>query len=285
MFKSLNPGVIGVTTSNLEEGLRAAEVGGFDGLEINPDEIADRAEKEGIEAIKAKFQEAGIRPAAWGLPNGWRGDDAQYAQMIQELPRLAKASSAIGCTRLFTWILPGSNEKTLDENHRWHLSRLKPAVQILGDYGCSFGLEYIGPKTSRESSKHMFYYKLKTMLALAREIGPNAGLMLDSWHWHTAHETVSDLENLKPTDVVHVHVNDAPAGIETDSQIDSQREIPGATGVIDIAGFLKTLNRIGYDGPVTPEPFNKGLHELPSDEARLKLVGESMKKIWSMAGL
>ena len=37
------------------------------------------------------------------------------------------------------------------------------------------------------------------------------------------------------------------------------RRLPGATGVIDIAGFLQTLREIGYDGPVTPEPFEKRL--------------------------
>ena len=34
-----------------------------------------------------------------------------------------------------------------------------------------------------------------------------------------------------------------------------QRELPGATGVIDLAQFIAALRRLGYDGPVRAEPF------------------------------
>ena len=63
------------------------------------------------------------------------------------------------------------------------------------------------------------------------------------------------LKALTPAQVVYVHVNDAPAGVPIDEQMDGVRALPGETGVIDIAGFLKALQGIGYDGPVTPEPF------------------------------
>ena len=77
----------------------------------------------------------------------------------------------------------------------------------------------------------------------------------------------------------------APAGIATDDQRDNVRDLPGATGVIDIAGFLQALEAIGYDGPVTPEPFKKELSELPSDADRLRTVGETMRNIFATAQL
>ena len=46
-----------------------------------------------------------------------------------------------------------------------------------------------------------------------------------------------------------------------------QRDLPCATGVIDLKTFLGALNRIGYDGPVRPEPFNAELRQLPKEEA------------------
>ena len=80
-------------------------------------------------------------------------------------------------------------------------------------------------------------------------------------------------------------MNDAPAGRPKDEMKDSPREMPGATGVIDIAGFLRALKEIGYDGPVTPEPFKNELKDLPNDEARLKLVGKAMNEIFHKAKL
>jgi len=67
--------------------------------------------------------------------------------------------------------------------------------------------------------------------------------------------------------------------------IDNVRDVPGATGVIDIKGFLKALDSIGYDGPVVPEPFKKDLTELKNDDERLKVVSDSMNKIFTDAGL
>ncbi len=63
------------------------------------------------------------------------------------------------------------------------------------------------------------------------------------------------------------------------------RNLPGATGVIDIAGFLQALQSIGYDGPITPEPFYPALAELPSDAERLRVVGEAMDRIFRTAGI
>ena len=80
---------------------------------------------------------------------------------------------------------------------------------------------------------------------------------------------------------MYVHVNDAPAGVAMDDHVDNKRGLPGATGVIDIAGFLRALDTIGYLGPVTPEPF-EDLSGLASDKERLRLVGAAMEKIFAM---
>ena len=81
---------------------------------------------------------------------------------------------------------------------------------------------------------------------------PNVGLLLDSWHWYTAHETEADLLSLKGVEVVACDLNDAPsAGIPVDEQKDKRlRDLPCATGVIDLKAFLGALVKIGYDGPV-----------------------------------
>jgi sugar phosphate isomerase/epimerase len=123
------------------------------------------------------------------------------------------------------------------------------------------------------------------MLRLGAEIGPNVGLLVDCWHWYTSHGTIADLKSLEEKQVVYVHVNDAPRDVEVDKQIDNVRALPGETGVIDIAGFLRALKEIGYDGPVIPEPFKANLKDLPDDETRLQKVGASMDKIFRQAGL
>ena len=61
--------------------------------------------------------------------------------------------------------------------------------------------------------------------------------------------------------------------------------LPDQTGVIDIGAFLSMLHRIGYDGPITLEPFYAELKALPSDDARLDVVPPAMQAIFRTAGL
>jgi sugar phosphate isomerase/epimerase len=123
------------------------------------------------------------------------------------------------------------------------------------------------------------------MLELIQAIGAgNVGLLLDCYHVYTSHGSLDEVRRLTNSDIVVVHVNDAPAGAPVDEQLDLVRTLPGETGVIDIAGFLQALQAIGYDGPVTPEPFSQRLHSLSPASAAGE-AGEAMRRIWELAGL
>lgn len=284
MYKALSPGAVGVSAGNLDARIQAAQTGGFGGVEVDPSEIASLVETQGLSAVVDKFAEAGIKPAAFGLPVEWRGGEDAWRASLNDLPRLAEAAAAVGATRTMTWIMPCSDEREFDENKAFHVTRFTPVAKILGDHGLSLGLEFIGPKTLRDTQKYPFIYTMEGMLDMGREIGPNVGLLLDCWHWYTSHGTLDQLQALTPAEVVVVHVNDGPVGVPVDEQLDGVRDLPGATGVIDIAGFLQSLQAIGCDAPVIPEPF-VDLSGLPSDAARLERVGAAMDDIWRKAGL
>jgi sugar phosphate isomerase/epimerase len=125
---------------------------------------------------------------------------------------------------------------------------------------------------------------MEQMGQLCTAVGPNAGFLLDSWHWYTAHESVAELRGLDAGQVVDVHVNDAPAGVEVDAQIDSVRALPGETGVIDIAGFLRSLAEIGYGGPVMVEPFSEKVRQMEPDQA-VATTAAALRKVWELAGV
>ena len=285
MYKALAPHAIGLSPNGIESALKLAAEGGFQGLELDARDVETRVYEGGANDLKSVFQASGILPAAFGLTVDIRADDNKYGSGLDELAHLAEACASIGCLRTGTWILSGSNDLDFAANREFHLKRLRPVASVLADCGVRLALEFLGPFTIRERFSHPFISDLEGMLELANDVGPNTGLLLDAWHWYTSHGTLESLRTLTNRDVVMVHVNDAPPGLEIDAQVDHTRALPGETGVIDIGGFLTALEAAGYDGPVTPEPFKRSLGELPGDSERVQLVGSAMDAIFRTAGV
>lgn len=283
MFKNLNPGMIGIHAS-LSEALDMATQYGFDGVDLNMPDAADLVRRTSVEEVRDLFARTGRRPGNWGLPVEWHGSEQKWLEEQTRLRRYASLARDIGALRTTTVVIPWSDERTFAENYAFHAERLKPLAEILREYGCRFGLEFIGPKTLRVGKKHEFIYTMDGMLALCRDLGPNVGLLLDLWHWYASHGTWEDLSKLGNADIVNVHVNDAPAGIPVDEQIDNQRCLPGETGILDIARFLGVLDAMGYDGPVTAEPFSARVNALASQDA-LSETSEAMHRAWASAGI
>jgi sugar phosphate isomerase/epimerase len=280
-FPALSPGAVSLSPADFATAASLAEAGGFSGLEIPVTSPGVSIDGENVRGILETHR---LRPAGWGLPIEWRRDEAAWLDGLKLLPERARRAAALGADRCVTWVLSFSDERSFEENFAFHGERLKPVAAILADHGCRLGLEYLGPQTLREGHRHSFVHTLEGMLELCRSVGANAGLLLDSWHWFTAGESVDAIRSLSAAEVVYVHVNDAPAGIALDRQIDNQRCLPAATGVIPIGAFLQALAAIGYDGPVVPEPFDSTLKAMVDDQVRVIAVGASMRRAWEAAG-
>ena len=90
---------------------------------------------------------------------------------------------------------------------------------------------------------------------------------MDCFHWFCAGEKKEDLLRLNNSQIVTCDLNDARAGLSADEQIDQTRELPMATGLVDLKSFLDALVEIGYDGPIRAEPFNQKLRDMDNEEA------------------
>jgi sugar phosphate isomerase/epimerase len=201
---------------------------------------------------------------------------------LRELPKRAAALQKAGVSRVGTWLMPNSDELTYAQNLRQHASRLRQCAKVLADHQQRLGLEYVGPRTLWTAKRYPFVHSMAETKDLIGEIGgDNVGFVLDSWHWFTAEESVADLHTLTPADIVACDLNDAPKDRRVEEQIDSQRELPMATGVIDLKAFLEALVAIGYDGPIRAEPFNAKLNEM-DNEAAVSATAEAMRKAFAL---
>jgi len=276
----LSCGAIGVK-ANMSQALDYAAQYGFEALEADAGWLTN-ASGDDVARFLDRMREKKIVWAQAGLPVEFRKSEAEFQTGIQALPATAKALKRAGVERVGTWIMPTHPELTYLENFKQHARRLREAARILGDQGCRLGMEYVGPKTLWASSRYTFIHTMREMRELIAEMGvSNAGFVLDTWHWYTAHETIADLRTLTNHDIVSVDTNDAPKGIPIDEQQDGKRELTCATGVIDTAGFMNALNLIGCDAPVRCEPFNAPLRALPPDQA-LRATSDALKKAFAL---
>lgn len=280
MTVNLVCGMIGVQ-ANQEQAIELAHQHNFGSVEAMPQYLAGLSEEQAAE-LKERMQGRGVVFGASGLPVEFRQSEEQFTEGIKALSRMASGLERAGVTRVGTWLRPGDNELTHLQNLKQHSRRLGEVARILGDHGLKLGLEYVGTKTLRDRYRFEFIHTMAETRELLAEMGrENVGFVLDSWHWWNAEETAEDILTLKSSDVVAVDLNDAPAGIPREKQLDNQRELPLATGVIPVGEFLGALKKIGYDGPVRAEPFNRELNQLDNDEACAK-TSEALHKAFAL---
>lgn len=281
MFKSLMADMIGVDVDPLGA-VALAKRYGFQGVDLRLDKQAARIESLGVDAVKASIGDAGLRPGYCSiLPGKISCDEAQWREGVARLPALARLAEGLGYTRTAAVVLPFDDELDYDAYFQVHLDRIHEVASLLADHGLSLALEYVSPLTRRAGHRHPFIYDMKGLMKLCEASGyRHVGVLLDSFHWHCAGETVADIEALKESLLV-VHVNDLIAGRAVDEQVVTERALPCETGVIDMAGFMGALKRMGFDGPVTSEPTNPKWRGTDADEATA-MLGASMDKMMAL---
>lgn len=92
----------------------------------------------------------------------------------------------------------------------------------------------------------------------------NGGLMLDLWHLHSLQVSNSEVEQIPLQYIKGVELNDGPAVLENDDTwVDKtiNHRLLCGDGVFDIKGFIRALDKAGYNGPVGLEVLNKDMRD------------------------
>lgn len=237
---------------------------GFPGTDV----MLKPAMQAGAAATKELLQGLKVRPAVFDFPVEFRKDDATFKEGLAKLGEQAQFAAAIDCPRMVTYIMPSSDTPKA-ELRATYKERFSACAKVLADSNVRLGLEFLGPLQFRKQFKYEFIWQMNEMLAFAEECGSNVGLLLDVWHWHHAGATKQDIVNAGKSRIVHVHFNDAP-NLPPDQIRDNQRLLPGE-GVIDLVGFLQTLQKIGYRDALSVEVFGRTKNMSPEEAAKAGL--------------
>jgi sugar phosphate isomerase/epimerase len=249
--------------------VRLAGKVGYGAVDVN----LGAARKDGVDATRALLAEAKVKPGITGLPIQFAmPDESAFQAALKGLDEQAKFAVAIGLNRMMAVLAPGSPVPR-EERHKFVKNRLSQIAEILARSNVRLGLEFLGPlhfRTASERSPYQYIWTLNDTVALAAEIAPNIGVVLDIWHWHHAGGTVADIRATPASRILHLHVSDAKAQPPEEVR-DNGRLMPGE-GIIDSMGFFQALNEIGYEGAISPEPLGRVPPDmLPEEGARLGL--------------
>lgn len=275
-------GLTGAGLGAIESGRQLIELAGRFGFQTVDLDALSLVESNGVDEARRLLMSNGVKVGSIGLPVEWRSTEAVFLEGLEKLAAHAAAAKALGCTRCCTYILPSTDEHPA-RFMATATRRLRVCAQLLGAYGISLGLEFVGPHHLRTAWRHPFIWTLEETLDWIAAIGEsNVGLLLDAYHWYTNGLEVADITALRNEQIVHVHINDAP-DVPVQDALDNGRLYPGE-GVIDLTGFLRGLQAIGYDGPVAQEI----LTATPPAETPEELAERSRRafdKVFEAAGI
>lgn len=179
-----------------------------------------------------------------------------------------------------------------------HLERLRPAVELLRPQWiltaspaapspalvelfarCCDAVADVGTGLAFE----FFPWAPIDTIAAARALltRPNAGVLVDTWHFFHGPDDWSALETVPLADVAYVQFSDAvavdranlPAAAET------SRRFPG-DGQLDLAHFAETFLRRGFDGVVSIEVLSPETRAVGAVEFARRCV-ESTRGYWA----
>jgi sugar phosphate isomerase/epimerase len=266
MFVSLN-GSLTAGVSGADKVRLAAKLG-YGGVDWD----FGPAKKAGSEETAALFKALKVRPTIAGFPlqQPFGGDHAEFKAKLPQLVEDAAFCSAVGCNKMMLVLSPAA-PLPKDEQRKLVVDRLAAVSEILQKSNIRLGLEFLGPLYMRTgpgrggAPRHPFIWTLPETVALAKDIGPNVGAILDVWHWYHSGGTVADILATDTSRIVHLHLSDAKER-PAEEVLDNQRLMPGE-GIVNLTGFLQALKKIGYQDGVSPEPLGRIPKEMAAEEA------------------
>jgi sugar phosphate isomerase/epimerase len=210
----------------------------------------DQHVKDGgnLKDLGKRIRDAGlVVPSAIGFPEWIVDDDARRAKGLEEARRNMDMVQQIGGVRLAA--PPVGATKQTDLNLLRAAERFRALIEIGDKIGVVPQAELWGFSTTLG--------RLGETALVAVESGhPRACLLADVYHLHKGGSGFAGLRLLSAEAMQVFHMNDYPADPPRDKITDADRIYPG-DGVAPLKEMLRDLRRIGFQGVLSLELFNR----------------------------
>ena len=122
----------------------------------------------------------------------------------------------------------------------------------------------------------------KTAWAIARNAGDNAGVLVDTWHHFRGAKDPQQIRAIPPERITAIQFDDADEFPGGDLLADTmRRRLPGQ-GTFDLVGFIRLLDEIGVQAPISVEVISPEQAARPVAEAA-RLAHDTTRSVLARA--
>jgi len=250
----------------LREKIRIAGRLGYEALEPWNDEITEYVEQGGtIGELKRAIADAGLKVVSMIALHDWITKDGEaHAKAMDECKRRMEQAAALESP----YIVASPPREKVDLARA--SARFADLMRLGKQVGVRPAMEFLG-----------FVEGVKDV-ATAWKIASGSGdaqatVVADVFHMVRGGGSIDDILLLTADHLANFHMNDSPAKPPQLQQTDADRVLPG-DGIVDLKRVIANLRKIGYQGPLSLELFNRTLWaQDPSDVCRKGL--ERMKAL------
>ena len=255
--------------------IEAAVRGGFAALSLWPPETYGAALEAGYdgEQLCRMLDDAGVVAHEVDALVAWAGANDPGEPYLRAAPRafVLETAAALGAGQ--------ANAIVVGERGTSH-EAIAEVVDAMCEEAAALGVR-VGIEFARGSlvSTVDDYLAVRALLP-SREVG----VTVDAWQIHWGPSTLDDLARVRGAAVFCVQIDDAPAERPDDFARATYegRLVPGA-GAADLTGLIRTLDAIGYDGPITVEAINADLIATTDAVELAVLLGNATRQVVAAA--
>lgn len=262
-----------------EERVIAARLGGFDAISLFPVHYLNAREVEGLsdQDMRRILDDNGIWVADLDALLDWvPGHEYHYAGLKNtDWPEslFYRIHDAIG-VRSINVVWPDKANANAPD-----ISLFSDSFGALADRAAAHGV-----MTHLEGLPWSNIPCVATAAEIVRQANhPNAGIIIDSWHYHRLNPDEAALLSLPPEKYFAIQINDAPATAESDldAEANQRRLLPGE-GDLKLSHMIQLLDQHGVTAPIGVEVYSTDLWKLPATEIA-KRAGAAARKLLAEA--
>lgn len=242
--------IFGLNTSTIQpvpllEKIRICGEAGYQAIELWINEVEDHvAAGKPLAEVRRALDDAGLsRPSMISLRDWCVAEEEKFAAALDVARRRLELAAALGVTRIVAG--PPREEVPLELATR----RYRRLLEVSLEFGVPASVEFLGFVEGINT--------LEDAWAICGGTGRAEGTITpDAWHMFRGDSNFALLEEIPAEHISCFHWNDAPAQPPRTEQNDSHRVYPG-DGIMNLAGLAGQLRKIGFQGALTLELFNR----------------------------